>query len=255
MSHIFAVSNQKGGVGKTTTALNLAAALGQQGKRVLLIDLDPQAGLTASLQHDPMSFESTINHVLKGKTPIQSVIFDTPLENVSFTPANHDLAGAEVELSSEIHRESILERQLQGLDFDYIFIDCQPALGFLTINAFFAANTVLVPLQTQFLAFRALKSLTEIVDKANSYANRNLQIRIIRTIHEKRSIHARQVSRELLKYFPDQTFNTIIPKRISFVEASLAGQSILTYARGSQAAHAFRSLAKELIYDTEKTTT
>jgi chromosome partitioning protein len=251
---IYAVCNQKGGVGKTTTALSLGAALAEQGQRVLLVDLDPQGGLTVSLGYRPESFEQTIYNVFLGQRKLREVIYEAtgPASGfrLALVPANLDLAGAEVELIQELGwdrllRESLTDPKVQENDF--VLIDCPPSLGVLTVNALVASEVAIVPVQTQFLALRALKHLKELVEKVKKRANPELKLRILRTMHERRTVHAREVAEELERLFPEEVLQVIVPKTVRFAEAALAGKPILAYAQDSEAAHAYRALAQELL--------
>lgn len=251
MTYIYALANQKGGVGKTTTALNLGAALGEQGKRVLLVDLDPQAGLTISLGFQPEDFSETTYTLLLGKAKAENLIHRTAFQRIDLIPANLDLAGAEVELIQELGWDRLLKEGLTEVQgYSFILIDCPPSLGVLTVNALVAAQRVIIPVQTQYLALRALKHLKELVERVQQRANPELEMRILRTMHEKRTIHSREVSEELGELFPREIYRTIIPKTIRFADSSLASKPLITYAGSTEAAEAFRALAKEINHET-----
>jgi len=251
MPYIYALANQKGGVGKTTTTLNLAAALAEHGERILMVDLDPQAGLTISLGLKPEEFSETVYTLLLGKAKASNLVIQTALPEIDLIPSNLDLAGAEVELIQELGWDRLLKEGLKDLQgYSFILIDCPPSLGLLTVNALVAAKRVIVPVQTQYLALRALKHLKELVEKVKTRSNPELKMKILRTMHEKRTIHAREVGEELAKIFPEEIYQTIIPKTIRFADSSLAGKPIIIYAKSTEAAQAYRALAQEVIHET-----
>ncbi len=256
MAAIYSVTNQKGGVGKTTTCLCLGSALAEMGYRILLVDFDPQAGLTVSLGNDPDTFSKTIYDSLINceQYPIKEVIKDTGIQNLHFVPSNLDLAGAEGELIGEIGWDRNLKDALNEIknNYDFIFIDCPPSLGVLTTNALICADTVIIPVQTEYLAVRGLKQLGSIVEKVRKKGNPGLRKRILRTMHNTRTLHSREVVEELEKIFPDEVFQTVIKRTVKFADASLAGMPIIHYAKTSEAAEAYRELAKEVIEDAKK---
>ena len=253
---IYAIANQKGGVGKTTTCLCLGSALAETNQKVLLIDLDPQAGLITSLGLEPDSFDSTIYNALLNpeSIPLQNIITETNIPNLYFTPSNLDLAGAEGELIGEIGWDRSLRDVLSAVtkNYHFILIDCPPSLGVLTTNALMAADKVIVPVQTEYLALQGLKHLNEIITKVRKKGNSNLTLRILRTMHDIRTLHTKEVAEELVQIFPEQIYKTIIKRTIKFADASLAGESILSYAKNSEAAAAYRNLAKEVLKDEKK---
>ena len=252
MPKLYAITNQKGGVSKSTTCLTLAAALTELGKTVLMVDLDPQAGLTTSLGFDPDSFEKTIyNALIDDKFPIGEIITQTKLPNLFLLPANLDLAAAEGELIGEIRWDRTLKDALSPIngDYDFIFIDCPPSLGVLTTNALMAVQRLIVPVQSEFLAMKGLKLLYGIISKVKRKGNPDLKVKILRTMHDRRTSHTREVVEELEKVFPDQIYQSVINRTIKFADAALAGEPIIIYAKRSEAAEAYRQLAREVLND------
>lgn len=256
---IYAIANQKGGVGKTTTCFCLGSAIAESNQKVLLIDMDPQAGLTTILGFDPDSFDPTIYNALLNpeSMPLQNIITETNIPNLYFTPSNLDLAGAEGELIGEIGWDRSLKEILSAAakNYHFILIDCPPSLGVLTTNALIAADKVIIPVQTEYLALRGIKHLNKIISKVKRKGNSNLTLRILRTMHDIRTLHTKEVAEELAKVFPAQIYKTIIKRTIKFADAALAGESILSYAKESEAAAAYRNLAKEVLKDGKKTNT
>lgn len=255
---IYATANQKGGVGKTTTCLNVATVLSELGKRVLMVDLDPQAGLTTSLGHDPETMQPTIYDLLiddSDKLDIRQVILKTALANLDFVPSNLDLSGAEIELIREMSWDRTLEEKLKPVrgDYDFIFIDCPPSLGVLTTNAFMAAQMVIVPVQAEYLAMRGLKQLQKIVAKVQKKGNPSLHIKILRTMHDSRTIHSTEIVEELKRVFGERVFETVVKRSVKFSESVAAAQPIVTYAGDSPGALAYRELAKEILDEQNKT--
>ena len=253
---IYAIANQKGGVGKTTTCFCLGSALAENKQKVLLIDLDPQAGLTTSLGSDPDSFDLTIYNTLINpeNTILRNIIKKTNVMNLYFAPSNLDLAGAEGELIGEIGWDRSLKDVLSSAvkDYRFILIDCPPSLGVLTTNALIAADKVIIPVQTEYLALRGLKHLNRIIAKVKRKGNSNLTTRILRTMHDARTLHTREVVEELAEIFKQQIYKTVIKRTIKFADATLTGESILSYAKNSEAATAYRNLAKEVLKDEKK---
>lgn len=250
MSRIYAVAQQKGGVGKTTTVINLAAALVEAGKRVLVVDMDPQGALTAGVGENPLALVQTIYDVLRnGSVPIAAVIRRTA-SGVDLAPANIDLAAAEIELTSEPGRERILAEKLaaEAGHYDLVVIDCPPALGLLTLNALTAATDVLIPVQTQYFALRGLDLLFATIQKVRSRINPNLRIRgILPTMVDTRTIHSREVLDELRNTYGELVCKTAIPQTIKIADAQVAAQSIHHFAPTSAASEAYRELAREMI--------
>jgi chromosome partitioning protein len=249
VARIYAIAQQKGGVGKTTTVINLGAALAEAGKRVLVVDLDPQGALTAGVGENPPAIEQTIYDVLRnGNVRIVTVIRRTLLE-VDIVPANIDLAAAEIELASEPGRERILTEKLAPIAgrYDFILIDCPPSLGLLTLNALTAATDVLIPVQAQYFALRGLDLLFTTIQKVKARINPALEIcGILPTMVDLRTNHAREVMDELRKTYARQVCQTVIPHTIKFADAQVAAQSIHQFAPASPASEAYRELAREV---------
>jgi chromosome partitioning protein len=256
MARIFCITNQKGGVGKSTTCACLGTALAERGCRVLLIDFDPQAGLTTSLGLDPDSFQATIYDVLinPDTVSLQTVILSTNISNVSLVPANLDLSGAEAELIGEIGWDRTLKEILVSLEdqYDYVLIDCPPSLGVLTANALVASHLAIVPLQTEYLAMRGLKQLNRIITKVRKRSNPALETKILRTMFDKRTLHGQEVMEEIKKVFGREVYDVVIKRTVKFADSSVAGQPLLLYDSKSEAANAYRALAEEIL-DNEKT--
>jgi chromosome partitioning protein len=248
MPKIFAVANQKGGVGKTTTTAALGAAFAEQGQCVLVVDLDPQAGLTVSLGLDPDVLAQTIYHALLEEADLTQIIVPTKVPQMELVPANLDLAGAEAELIGEIGWDRTLKDALDNVQdrYDCILLDCPPSLGVLTTNALVAAKIVIVPLQCEYLALRALKQLQKIIAKVNRKANPHLHTRILRTMFDGRTIHDREIFEEIARVGGDQVFQTFIKRTIKIADAAVEGEPIVRYATDSEAAQAYRALAQEI---------
>lgn len=247
---ILAIINQKGGVGKSTTAVNLSAALGSMGKEVLLVDLDPQGNATSGYGIDKRALDGCVYDVLLGEAPAEDVILSGVAEGVDILPSTINLAGAEVELVNEMARENRLKSALGGLRgrYDYILIDCPPSLGLLTINALVAADKLLVPIQCEFYALEGVTKLLDSMKRVKNMLNPSLDIfGIVLTMYDSRTNLANQVVNEVRSFFGDAVFETLIPRTVKLSEAPSYGQSILEYAPDNKGALAYNDLAKEVI--------
>ena len=249
-ARVIAMCNQKGGVGKTTTTINLGAALAELGRKVLLVDFDPQGALSVGLGIRPNDLDITIYNLLVERGhDIRDVIQHTRSENLDLIPANIDLSAAEVQLVGEVAREQILARALRPVmdDYDVIIIDCQPSLGLLTVNALTAAHGVFIPLECEFFAMRGVALLVETIEKITDRLNPRLQVDgILATMYDGRTLHSREVVKSVVDHFGDRVFHTVISRTVKFPDASLAAEPITSYASTSAAAAAYRQLAREL---------
>jgi chromosome partitioning protein len=251
MANIYTLVNQKGGVGKTTSAINLGAYLGYYGQRVLLVDLDPQANATSSLGIDKRTVRNGTYEVLLGQAQIGPHILHNPRLKISLLPSSPALAGAEVELIELARRETRLREVLAGVHdrYDYILVDCPPSLSLLTVNGLMAArNGVLIPVQCEYLALEGLGQLTQTIDRVRSSLFPELQVKgVILTMYDGRTRLALDVVSEVRKYFPDKVFQSIVPRSIRVAEAPSYGLPVSIYAPESSAARAYASLARELL--------
>jgi chromosome partitioning protein len=250
MTQIISIANQKGGVGKTTTAINLCAALAKFGKKVLLVDCDSQANATTGMGIDKPSLEYSLYQGIIGKAEIKDIIYPTVLPKFMIIPANADLIGFEIEMVNASDREKKLRTLLSLIkeEFDYIILDCPPALSLMTLNAFTASNSVLIPLQSEFYALEGLGQLLDTIKRVKSSFNPGLRIKgILLTMYDKRTNLAQHVAQDAEKYFKDMVFKTKIPRNIKLGEAPSYGMPVLLYDRYSQGSKGYIAFARELL--------
>ncbi len=250
MGKVIAIANQKGGVGKTTTAVNLSACLGKQGKKTLLIDIDPQGNTTSGLGVDPRAVESSIYDCIINDVPMSDVLIDTEFDNLWICPSNINLAGAELELVMKDSREYVLKNSIKEIkdDFDFIFIDCPPSLGLITLNSFSAADSILVPIQCEYYALEGLSQLTNTIKMVKKGLNPELQMEgVLLTMFDARTNLSIQVVDEVKKFFRDKVYRTVIPRNVRLSEAPSFGMPIIEYDKHSKGAECYMALAKELI--------
>jgi chromosome partitioning protein len=250
-AQVVALCNQKGGVGKTTSTINLGAALTEYGRKVLLVDFDPQGALSVGLGVQPHQLDRTIYNVLmESSVTVDDVLLKTNVPGMDLVPSNIDLSAAEVQLVSEVAREQTLLRVLADVrdDYDFILIDCQPSLGLLTVNALTAAQGVVIPLECEFFSLRGVALLVDTIDKVKERLNPDLEINgILATMYDSRTVHCREVFSRVVEAFGDTVFQTVITRTVRFPETTVAGQPITTWAPTSTGASAYRDLAKEVL--------
>lgn len=254
MTQIISVVNQKGGVGKTTTTVSLAAFIGKKRKKVLMIDLDPQGNATSGLGVDKGEIENSTYDVMVNDVPMSEAIVESTAKNVDIVPTNINLAGAEVELVGAMSREQILKNAIDEVadNYDYILIDCPPSLGILTINALTASNNLIIPIQGEYYALEGLSQLVDTVNKVKKKLNKNINILgVVLTMFDKRTQLTRQVKDEVEKYFGDKVFKTQIPRNVRLAEAPSHGLSISDYDANSKGGKAYESLANEVLKRTK----
>jgi chromosome partitioning protein len=248
---IVAMCNQKGGVGKTTSTINLGAALAEYGRRVLLVDLDPQGALSAGLGVPHYELDHTVyNLLVEPRVSIDDVLIHTRVATMDLVPSNIDLSAAEIQLVSEVGREQSLARALHSIAdrYDYVLIDCQPSLGLLTVNGLACSDGVVIPTECEYFALRGLALLTDTVDKVRSRLNPKLEISgILVTRYDPRTVNSREVMARVLERFGDLVFDTVVTRTVRFPETSVAGEPITTWAPKSGGAQAYRALAREVI--------
>jgi chromosome partitioning protein len=250
-ARIISMCNQKGGVGKTTSTINLGAALAEAGRRVLLVDFDPQGALSVGLGFNPHEMDLTVYNLLTSRdVDVHDVLVATEVERLDLLPSNIDLSAAEVQLVNEVAREQILKSALAPVaaEYDYIIIDCQPSLGLLTVNALTASQGVIIPLECEFFALRGVALLMDTIDKVRERLNPELELEgILATMYDARTLHSREVLSRVVGAFGDRVFHTVINRTIKFPETTVAGEPITSYATASTGAEAYRRLARELI--------
>ncbi len=250
-ARIVAMSNQKGGVGKTTTTINLAAALAEYGRRVLVVDFDPQGAASAGLGVNARAMERTIyNELISAKPNIRETIVSTDIPGLDIVPANIDLSAAEIVLINEVAREQALARILRPVldEYDLIIIDCQPSLGLLTVNALTASHGVIIPLEAEFFAMRGVALLTEQIGRVQDRLNPRLQLDgVLLTMIDLRTLHSRDVMASVKQGFADKVYDTYISRTVKFPDATIAAQPITQYAPNHAGALAYRQLAREII--------
>ncbi|MER2224033.1 MAG: ParA family protein [Rhodococcus sp. (in: high G+C Gram-positive bacteria)] len=248
---VLAMCNQKGGVGKTTSTINLGAALAEYGRRVLLVDFDPQGALSVGLGVQPHELDQSVyNVIMERSLPVDSVIRNTKLEGVDLLPSNIDLSAAEVQLVAEVGREHTLLRVLTPVmkQYDYVLVDCQPSLGLLTVNALTASDGVIIPLECEFFSLRGVALLIDTIDKVRERLNPKLDITgILATMFDPRTLHSKEVMARVVEAFGDTVFDTVINRTVRFPETTVAGEPITRWAPRSVGANSYRQLAREVI--------
>lgn len=250
-AHVVAMANQKGGVGKTTTSINLGAAIAEYGRRVLLVDFDPQGALSVGMGINPLQLDLTVYNVLMERdVTVEDALLKTNVDGMDLLPSNIDLSAAEVQLVGEVAREQMLARVLAPVlgEYDVVLIDCQPSLGLLTINALTASHGAVIPLECEFFALRGVALLMDTIQKVQERLNPRLEIEgLLATMYDARTLHGREVLARLGEAFGDRVFHTVISRTVRFPDATVAGEPITSYDSSSAGAHSYRDLAKEVL--------
>ena len=253
MGKIISIANQKGGVGKTTTAVNVSAILAKRGKKVMLIDADPQGNASSGLGLEKET-ENSLYDVLINDVDLESILQDTTIKTLKVCPSNMNLAGAEVELVSQMSREQRLKEKLDVIkdDFDFIIIDCPPSLGLITLNAFTASDSVLIPVQCEYFALEGLGQLLNTINLVKKHLNKSLEVEgAVLTMYDMRTNLSNQVVKEVKRYFEDKVYKTVIPRNIKLSEAPSFGMPITLYDAKSKGARAYEKLAREVLKNDE----
>ena len=250
-ARVISLCNQKGGVGKTTSTINLGAALAETGRRVLLLDFDPQGALSVGLGVNPNELDLTVyNLLMQRDVAVEDVLLKTAIPGLDLLPANIDLSAAEVQLVSEVAREQTLSRILAPIlgDYDIVLIDCQPSLGLLTVNALAASDGVIIPLECEYFALRGVALLMDTIYRVQERINPRLEVEgILATMYDSRTLHGREVLARVVDAFGERVFHTVIARTVRFPETTVAGEPITTYASSSPGASAYRQLAREVL--------
>ncbi|WP_034272134.1 ParA family protein [Haloechinothrix halophila] len=250
-ARVLAMCNQKGGVGKTTSTINLGASLAEYGRKVLLVDFDPQGALSVGLGVQPHELDQTVyNAVMESSINVRDILHKTSIDGIDLLPSNIDLSAAEVQLVAEVGREHSLMRVLRPLiaEYDFVLVDCQPSLGLLTVNALTAADGVIIPLECEFFSLRGVALLMDTIDKVRERLNPSLDIiGILATMFDPRTLHSKEVISRVVEAFGDTVFDTVINRTVRFPETTVAGEPITTWAPKSVGATAYRQLAREVI--------